>query len=137
MQQILKKGRLCNRHLVEGSDGARKNCWGARAVKVPIVSGGQESLQTVPIVCLSYCLKRIKKGHGFYEVLTLHGNLGADKGASKNFGGSSPQAPLLAPPWLRVFCIHLTVPKFFVGIEAPGLGQEDISLFANLEYPRN
>ena len=32
------------------SDGARRNCWGARAVKGPTVSGVQDSLQTMPIV---------------------------------------------------------------------------------------
>ena len=34
---------------------------GARAVKEPTVSGVQESLQTMPIVCLSYWQKRLKK----------------------------------------------------------------------------
>ena len=29
---------------------SEKNCWGAGAIKVPIVSSVRESLQTVPIV---------------------------------------------------------------------------------------
>ena len=67
------------------------NCWGgARAVKVPTVSGVQESLQTMPIV-LSKKLKT--KGHGFYEVPTVHRNLGADGGASKILGATAPKPP--------------------------------------------
>ena len=41
-----------------------KNCWGARAVKVPTVSGVQESLQTMPIVLPSK--KSKNKGPVFY-----------------------------------------------------------------------
>ena len=60
-----------------------KDCRGARAVKVPTVSDVQESLQTMPIVCLSYYLKRLerkRKSRGCYEVPTVHENLGADEG---------------------------------------------------------
>ena len=49
---------------------------GARAVEVPIVRGVRDSLQTIPIVLP----KKTKKGHGFYEVPTLHGNFRADGG---------------------------------------------------------
>ena len=73
-----------------------KNCWGAGVVKVPRVSGVQE--------CLSYSLKRVKeKDPRFYDVLTMHGNSGADEGASKNYGGYSP---LQAPRW-RHPCLKL------------------------------
>ena len=41
-----------------------KNCWGARAVKVPTVSGVQESLQIMPIVLPSK--KSKNKGPVFY-----------------------------------------------------------------------
>ena len=44
-------------------------CWGVRAVKVPTVRGVQESLQTMSIVLPK---KTKKKGHGLYEVPTLH-----------------------------------------------------------------
>ena len=50
---------------------------------MPTVSNVQKSLQTMLIVCLSYCLKRIKKVRGFYAVRKLHGNLGADGGLAK------------------------------------------------------
>ena len=60
-----------------------KICWGARAIKVPTVSGVQESFQTMPIV---FPPKKRKKGPGFYEVPKMHGNVGADGGASESFG---------------------------------------------------
>ena len=44
--------------LKEAVMASEKNCWWARAVKVPTVGGVQESLQTV-------CLKRLKKGTDF------------------------------------------------------------------------
>jgi len=52
----------------------------------------QESLQTMPIKLL----KKIEQYHRFYEVLTVHGNLGADGEASKISRAYSP-IPLLAP----------------------------------------
>ena len=62
-----------------------KNCWGgARAVKVPTVSGVQASLQTMPIVLPP---KKSKKGPGFYEVPTIHGDFRCRRGASKNLLG--------------------------------------------------
>ena len=65
--------------------GPEKNCWGARAVKVPTVSGVQESLQTMPIVLPP---RKSKKDNArFYDVPTVHENLGTDGGNSKNFGG--------------------------------------------------
>ena len=72
------------------------NCWGggARAVKVPIVSGVRESLQTILIVLP----KRLKKGHGFYEMPTVHGNLGADGGLAKILGATAPKPPAGAIP---------------------------------------
>ena len=55
------------------------NCWGeARAVKMVTARGVQESLQKMSIVLPKKT--KIKKGHGFYEVPTVHGNLGADWG---------------------------------------------------------
>jgi len=86
--------RWCSLQSTQDSDGTRKNCWGARAVKVPTVRGFQESLPTMPIV---FSPKKSKqKGPGIYEVPTMHGNLGADVGASKNFWGlQPPPAPSL------------------------------------------
>jgi len=68
------------------------NCWGARAVKVPTVRGVQESLQTMSIALPK---KTKKKGHGFYEVPTLRGKLGATRGLE-------PPNPPLAPSLLSV-----------------------------------
>jgi len=62
--------------------GPEKNCWGARAVKVLTVSSVQESLQTLPIVLP----KKSSKRPQIYEAPTMHGNLGADGGARKNWG---------------------------------------------------
>ena len=54
---------------------------------MPIVSGVREFCRQY----LSYCLKRLKKeSQGYYELPTVHGNLGADGGASKNFGELQP-----------------------------------------------
>ena len=55
-----------------------KKCWGGgnRAVKVPTMRGVQVSLQTMPIA-LPKKTKKTTKGHGFYEVPKVHGNLGA------------------------------------------------------------
>ena len=61
---------------------------GARAVKVLTVSGVQESLQTMPIILP----KKTRKGHTFYEVLTVHGNLGAAGGLAKIVGELQPPA---------------------------------------------
>ena len=67
-------------------------CWeGAIALKVPIVSGVQKSLQTMPIELPKKTSKR--KGHRFYEVPKAHGTLGADGWVSKRFGGLQPQVP--------------------------------------------
>ena len=71
-----------------------KNCWmRARAVKVPTVSGVQESLQTMLIVLLP---KKSKKNPEFYEVPTMYGNLGTNGGLAK-FWGLQPPSPPLAP----------------------------------------
>ena len=72
-----------------------KNCWGARAVKVPTVGGIQESLQKMPIVLPPKEVKTEKEGPGFYEVPTMHRNLGAERGIAKVFGAVAPKPPSL------------------------------------------
>ena len=86
-----------------------KNCWGARAVKVPTVSGVQESLQAMPIVLPP---KKSKKGPGFYEVPTMHGNLRADGGVAKILGVYSPQAPAGAIPGFNRVKYHVQLTGF-------------------------
>ena len=79
------------------SDGVRKKLLGGgdRAVKVPIVSAVRESLQTIPIVLSK---KTKGQGHGFYEVPTVHANLGANGELAKVLGELQlPQAPSLVP----------------------------------------
>ena len=51
-----------------------KTAGGARTVKVPTVRDLQESLPDNAYRIAS--LKRVKKGPRFYEVPTMHGNLG-------------------------------------------------------------
>ena len=60
------------------------NCWGAGAVKVPTVSGVQQSSHTIPIVLPK---KTTKKDHGFYEVPTVHRN------SAKFLGATAPKPP--------------------------------------------
>ena len=60
---------------------------------MPKVSGVKKNLQTMPKVLP----KKTKKGHGFCEVPTVHGNLGADGRLARILGGYSHPSPPLAP----------------------------------------
>ena len=73
------------------------------------VSGVQESLQTMPIV---FPPKKKKKGPGFYEVPTMHGNLGADGGLANMLGATAPQAPAGAIPGFNRVKYHVQLTGF-------------------------
>ena len=55
--------KYCRLEEVMVTGGAREKCWGASATKEPIVSGVNEFSRKN----LSYWLKKLRKGHRYYE----------------------------------------------------------------------
>ena len=65
---------------------------------MPTVSGVKESLQTMPIALPPN--KNKKNVAGFYEMTTIHGNVGADGGLAIILGATAP-SPLLVSSLLE------------------------------------